>query len=67
MKTWNLNKKYNKQLDIGKKKNDEYLGLEQKVQQIVGSIKKYLTNTLDLDKKLDEKLNTKQYKNFNLQ
>ncbi len=37
-----------------KKKPDEYLGLEQKVQQIVGFIKKKnMTNTWDLDTKLD--------------
>ncbi len=52
MNTWNLVKSRTKSQTQGKKKYDEYLGLEQKVKQIFGSIKKSMMNTWD-KKKLD--------------
>ncbi len=46
MNNWDLNKKHNKNIDI-EKNLGEYWGLEQKLQQIVGSIKKSMMNIWD--------------------
>ncbi len=44
-----------------KKKYDEYLELEQNVQQNVRHRKKGMTNTWDMDKKLDAEKKYKKY------
>lgn len=46
MNSWNMKKMYNKQLDLEKK-------LEQNLQQIVGHRKTIMTNTFDLNKKVN--------------
>ncbi len=53
--TWNLNKMYNKMLDIGKK-HDKHLWLEQKVQQIGRHKKKSMMNTWYLRRMYHKKL-----------